>query len=186
MSVSPQNQQKTPSASGVPEEQAPTGVPTAAGHPLASWRGQMDRLFDDFFRGWGASPFGLAAFNPAAAPELASPGGLMLAPRIDVTETRDGVEISAELPGLDEKDVKVTLHEGVLTIEGEKKQESERKEADVWHSERHYGSFRRRFTLPDSLDAEKVSAKFDKGVLKVTIARKAGSTKPEPRSIPIG
>ncbi|SME97017.1 heat shock protein Hsp20 [Tistlia consotensis] len=148
-------------------------------NPMTAWRSQMDRAFEDFFRGWGLPGF-------AQPLEMASASRAMIAPRIDVRESDGTVEISAELPGMADKDVKVTVHEGVLTIEGEKKEESESREADVWLSERHYGSFRRSFSLPDTLDAEKVAARFDKGVLKVTLPKKAGGAKPQPRSIPIG
>lgn len=146
---------------------------------MAAWRSQMDRAFEDVFRNWGlpslAQPLGMSASDR-----------MMIAPSIDVREHDGSVELTAELPGLTEKDVKVTLHDGVLTIEGEKKDESESKESNLWLQERHYGSFRRSFTLPDTLDEEKVEATFEKGVLKVSIAKKAGRPKPEPRSIPIG
>lgn len=150
--------------------------------PMTAWRSQMDRAFEDFFRTWGL-PAGLAG---TAQPLGMASARSLIAPSIDVRETDKAVEISAELPGMTEKDVKVTLHEGVLTIEGEKKEESETKEADLWLSERRYGSFRRSFTLPDTLDGEKVKASFDKGVLKVSIAKRPAPSKPEPRSIPIG
>lgn len=158
---------------------ARAGAAGGAVSPLAAWRGEMDRAFEDFFRGWGVPSF-------ARPLEKTAVGRDLIAPRIDVRESDGSVEITAELPGIEEKDVKVTLHEGVLTIEGEKREEKETKEADVWLSERHYGSFRRSFTLPDTLDAEKVKAKFDKGVLKVLIAKKKGASKPAPRAIPIG
>lgn len=151
--------------------------------PMTAWRSQMDHAFEDFFRSWGMpTAFGGGAAQPLDRASAHS----LIAPSIDVRETDKTVDISAELPGMTEKDVKVTLHEGVLTIEGEKKEESETKEADLWLSERRYGSFRRSFTLPDTLDGEQVKASFDKGVLKVSIAKKPAAKKPQPRSIPIG
>ncbi len=97
----------------------------------------------------------------------------VLAPKIDVVEGKDGIEITAELPGVDEKDVDVTLAEGMLTIRGEKK--AERDEADEEKSwrvvERSYGSFSRTIALPYDPDAGKVEATFEKGVLHVRLPK---------------
>jgi HSP20 family protein len=80
--------------------------------------------------------------------------------------------VEAELPGVDEKDVSVTLANGVLTIKGEKKQETEEKGENYYRSERSFGSFERSIPLPDTIDDAKAEAKFDKGVLRVTAAKK--------------
>jgi len=94
-----------------------------------------------------------------------------LAPSIDVSENDKGIEVTAELPGVDEKDVEVTLADNLLTIKGEKKSEREEKEEGSYVSERSYGSFQRSFSLPYEVDAGKVEAKFDKGVLKISLPK---------------
>ena len=99
-----------------------------------------------------------------------------MAPRIDVAETKDAIELTAELPGVEEKDVDLTLADGVLTIRGEKK--TERNESDPaknWHVvERSYGSFSRSIALPFDPDPAKTEAKFEKGVLRVRLAKPPG------------
>lgn len=90
---------------------------------------------------------------------------------MDVTEKPDCYDISVELPGISEKDVKVSLENDVLSISGEKKAEKVEDVKNIHISERHYGSFQRQFSLPDDADAGKVSAEFKNGVLKVTLGR---------------
>ena len=103
------------------------------------------------------------------------------APKIDVSEGKDGIEVTAELPGVEEKDIDVTLSNDVLTIRGEKR--SERDEADKdknWHLvERRYGLFSRSVTLPYQPDSDKVEAKFEKGVLRVRLPKPAEIAKKE-------
>jgi HSP20 family protein len=117
---------------------------------------EMDRLFEDAWRGFG---------------DLGAPaggvGGHRLQPRIDVAETDKDVEVTAELPGLDEKDVEVTFADGVLTIRGEKKSERKEEGKGFYLAERSFGSIHRSIQLPQGIDAEKVSAEFSKGVLTV-------------------
>ena len=127
-------------------------------------RREMDRMFDDVLKGFGTG--GL----PAAL------GGAGV-PRMDVKETATGIEITAELPGVDESDVEVELSDDVLTIRGEKKVEKEEgdKEKGYHLMERSYGSFARSIALPFEADSEKVSADFSKGVLKVVIPRPAAA-----------
>lgn len=122
---------------------------------FVSLRQEMNWLFDDAFRG-------LPGF-PANGPAL-------LAPSIDVKETDKAIEIQAELPGVDQKDVEVSYANGVLTIKGEKKAEKEESQAGYRFSERSYGSFLRSFSI-DDVDADKIAASFDKGVLKVTLPK---------------
>jgi HSP20 family protein len=95
------------------------------------------------------------------------------APRIDISESKDALEIMAELPGIDEKDVEVTLSEGMLTIRGQKKSERDEKDTDKhWHViERTYGAFSRSVALPFEPDSGKVEAKFDKGVLRIRLPK---------------
>ena len=96
-------------------------------------------------------------------------------PKIDVAESKDAVEVTVELPGVDEKDVDVTLVDDVLTIRGEKKSEREEQDKDKnWHVvERSYGSFSRAIPLPFEADPTKVEAKFDKGVLHIHLPKPA-------------
>lgn len=132
---------------------------------------RIDRVFSDFF---GTNVPRLAGTQWDAG----------FSPSMDVSETGQQFEITAELPGLDEGDLEVTLTNGVLTIRGEKKSESrdEDKQRSHYRLERSYGAFRRSLQLPQEADAEQVSASFDKGVLRVTIAKKA-ETGPATRKI---
>jgi len=114
---------------------------------------EMNQLFDDVWRGFDVPDAGAA--------------GHRLQPKIDVAETDKEIEVTVELPGLDEKDVEVTLADGVLTLKGEKKSERKEEGKGFYLSERSYGSFQRSVALPESVDADKVSAAFNKGVLTV-------------------
>lgn len=144
-------------------------------NPLVSLRDEVDRVFDEFFRGWPSLMsfpsrlFDFSPFRRAAEPLTASLSAV--APKVDVSETEEGYEIEAELPGMDEKDVKVTLGDGMLTIKGEKKAEREEKKKDYYLSERSYGTVQRSFRLPDSVDADKISAAFSKGVLTLSLPK---------------
>ena len=124
-----------------------------------SLRQEMDRLFDDFTRGTGLH---LEAGFPAT-PSM----------RLDVTETDDAFSVTAELPGVDEKDVEVTLADDMLTIKGEKKQERAEKKKDYHLQERSWGAFERRVMVPFHADPAKVAATFKKGVLTVTVPKPA-------------
>jgi len=128
--------------------------------PMLAFQQQMNRMFDDVFRGWGIEPFGTAR------------GGLeMFSPRVDVTETERKIKVSAELPGLGEEDVDVSLSRNVLTIRGEKRQERERRGENFLRSERSYGSFTRQIPLPAEVYPDEVDAVFRNGVLTVTLPK---------------
>lgn len=120
-------------------------------------RREMDRLFEDYTRG-------LPAFGAGKDPVL---------PSMDVSETDKEIEITAELPGLEEKDVQINLADNVLTIRGEKSAEKEQKDKNYRLVERSYGSFQRSLELPDGIDADAIKANIAKGVLKVTIPKPA-------------
>ena len=128
------------------------------GDPFTQLQRRMNSVFEDFFGRSSSDLWGSAA-------------GEFL-PRVDVGETGKEVRITAELPGLEEKDVEVTLTNNILTIKGEKKVEKEEEEGDYYHSERSYGYFDRTIALPQGIDADNAKAKFKKGVLKVTIPKK--------------
>jgi len=127
--------------------------------PFGSLFREVQRTFEDFSR---RSP-------------LAGLGSDILAPRIDIAESKDAIDLTAELPGVDEKDVDVTLADGVLTIRGEKKAERDEKDKDKnWHVvERSYGSFSRTISLPFDPDSAKVEANFEKGVLHIHLPKPA-------------
>lgn len=99
------------------------------------------------------------------------------APRVDVSENKDAYMIKAELPGVDKSDVKITLHDNVLTVKGEKKQEKEEKDVNLHRVERSFGLFQRSFSLPQTVKSDKIDASFKDGVLVITLP-KAEEAKP--------
>ena len=107
------------------------------------------------------------------------------APAVDVYEDEHDVTLKIEVPGIDEKDIDVRLENNTLTVHGERKIEKEEKEENYRRVERQYGSFTRTFTLPTTVDSEKVSATYDKGVLKVTLPKKA-EAKPKQIKVNVG
>src|SRR5580692_10119937 len=107
------------------------------------------------------------------------------APPVDVYEDEHSVTLKIEVPGIDEKDIDVRLENNTLTVHGERKLEKEEKEENYRRVERQYGSFTRSFTLPTTVDAESVSAEYDKGVLKIKLAKKA-EAKPKQIKISVG
>ena len=132
-------------------------------NPFLSLQREVDRLFEDFTRGFPSFPTFPAQTRGAAD----------LIPSMDVTETDKEIEITAELPGLEEKDVQINLSDNLLTIRGEKKAEKEQKEKDYRLVERSYGSFLRTLELPEGVDPNGIKATIAKGVLKVTVPKPA-------------
>ena len=98
-------------------------------------------------------------------------------PKVDVTETKNEFSISAELPGMDDKDIDVTLGDGTLTLKGEKKVEKEDKQGEFYSRERSYGSFQRTFKVPETIDQNKINASFNKGILTVKLPKTLESRK---------
>jgi len=103
-------------------------------------------------------------------------------PRVNIAETDKAFEIKAEIPEVNKEDVKVTVHNGVLTIQGERKLEKEEKGKKFHRVERYYGSFTRSFTLPDNVDETKVTASFKDGMLNLQIQK---TEKPKPKAIEV-
>ena len=156
-----------------PVEVKKTPVPRAAAtHPWPSLRGEFDRLFDRF------AEFGMPPFRRMfeLAPSAEAGFGFNL-PAVDVTEDDKAYKIAAELPGLEEKDIDVSVTGDVLTLKAEKRQEKEEKNKNWYVSERAYGSFQRAFELPQGLDRDKIAAEFAKGVLTVTLPKSAEAQK---------
>ena len=139
---------------------ARTGDMTTSGNPFTALQREMNRMFDDAFRGvpgWFDTPAG---------------GDWRLA--VDVKETDKAIEVRADLPGVEEKDIDVTLADGRLTIKAEKKTETDKKEGGYHLMERSAGSFFRSLALPFAVEADKVTAVFDKGVLTLTLPKPPG------------
>jgi HSP20 family protein len=136
--------------------------------PFPAWGTNLDRFFDDL---WGRASAGADA-------EMQG----VLAPAIDVAEDASALRITAELPGIDRKDIQLEVKDGLLTLRGEKKSESESKEGNLLRRERCFGSFYRALALPESADASKVAATFKNGVLKIEIPKREDS---KPRAIAI-
>ena len=98
-----------------------------------------------------------------------------MSPKLDVAETKDKYEIKAEMPGIDEKDIDLSVDDGVLTISGEKKTEQESKDKGYWLKECSYGTFSRSVRLPDNIADDKIDAKFNNGVLTIDVPKKEPS-----------
>ena len=122
---------------------------------LSDLRNEIDRLFD------------------ASLPELAQPSHLLSGwtPALDVYEDKDNFIVKAELPGMKKEDIEVSLHDGSLSISGERKSESKHQEAEVYRAERFFGRFQRTVTLPSPIAAEKVKAQYKDGILTVTLPK---------------
>jgi len=148
-----------------------TGVPLRAGigSPFALFQRDLNRVFDDF-----SDDFNRANTSPAVFAATS--------PRTDVAETEKGIEVSVELPGMEEKDVEVSIADNVLTIRGEKKTTSEDSKKGYYLAERSYGSFLRSIGLPSGIATDKAEASFKNGVLTVTLPK---SPEASPKKIEI-
>ncbi len=137
-------------------------LPSRYTDPFQSFRSEMDRLFDDFLVGVPA----LSNLRQSL------PMAQVITPALDVKETEKELVVKADLPGIDEKDVQLTLQDGVLSIRGEKKNERKDERENYHLVERNYGSFQRSIRLPGTVDEDKVEARFDKGVLTITLPKR--------------
>jgi HSP20 family protein len=129
---------------------------------------EIDRFFGDFWR----SDF----------PIFISDRDITWTPRMDVKESEDVYILHADLPGLKQDDVKITLHDRVLTVSGERKHEADKKDEKYHYMERTYGSFQRSFTLPSSINGAEIKAEYKDGVLNITLPKTEDS---KPREIAI-
>lgn len=130
--------------------------------PLHNFQREMNRLFDNFF----------SDFPLALRPSERGFAAAGFSPRVDVSETDEEVKVSAELPGMDEKDITVEMDDAAITIRGEKKEEQEEKGKNWYTKEQSYGFFHRIIPLPASVEGEKAKAKFKKGILTITVPKK--------------
>lgn len=135
--------------------------PRTEERPLARLRGEMDQLFERFWRDpWSTS---FADLMPA---------GVGVGLRLNLAESENDVTLTAELPGVDPKDVEISVTDNMLTLSGEKKQEKEEKKRNYHYVERSFGSFRRSIQLPSSVNPNKVEAAYKNGVLTVTLQKR--------------
>ncbi len=142
-------------------------------HALSTLQRDMNRLFEDFYRGFDRD-FDLTPFGGRFG--FLSNGSHGLSPKIDVSETDDEVEVTAELPGLSEDDIDVSIHDDVMRIRAQKKQEKEEKTKNYYLKERSYGSIFREIPLWSEVDADKVDARFKKGVLTIRVPKLKDAT----------
>jgi HSP20 family protein len=134
---------------------------TGGSDPFLTLHREMNRLFDDVLRGGSVS----------SGRQDGSQGGMLLAPHMDVSETDKELRIQAELPGVSEKDIDVSLNEDVLTIRAEKKQERKEEREGMHFSERAFGTFQRSLRLAFQVNPDQVQARFENGVLSVTLPK---------------
>jgi HSP20 family protein len=159
-----------PKKNVVPAEKKGVPVKREEYNPFALLRREVNSLFDNFFRGFEMEPFmgRLGTFSPS----------------IDIKESDKEIKVSAELPGMNDKDIEVSISKDSLTIKGEKQEEKEDKGKDYYRMERSYGSFSRTIPLPAEVDTDKVKAEFKKGVLAVTLPKTPRAIK-ETKKIPV-
>jgi len=144
--------------------------------PFDTLRHEVDKLFDEFGAEFWRSPFRRSLFDkdPFFRRELT----VGAAPAVDIVEKDNAYEVTADVPGFDEKNVEVRVVNGTLSIKGERKSEKEEKKKGYYLSEREFGSFERSFSLPDGVDLDKIEAKLKKGVLTVSLPKKPEAQKP--------
>ena len=156
----PWGRSRAPARQGEPHHDAALG-------PFFTLRREMDRLFDDAFRGFGLSSFGQSGLSW---------------PQVEVVDRDKEVRVTAELPGLEEKDLELRVDDNVLVLRGEKRTEFD--DAERQYSERSYGRFERHIALPAEVDDERANATFRNGVLTVTLP-KTDRARQQAKRIPI-
>lgn len=142
------------------------------GGSLSTFQKEFNRMFDDFFKGIEHTP------------SLFKKDLTLFDPSVDVSENEKEILVTAELPGVDEKDVELTISKNNLIIKGEKKKETEEKNKDYYRKEISYGSFRQVLPLPAEVDESKIEANYQKGVLKIKLPKTAKAQE-ETKKIPI-
>jgi len=158
----------------LPTRRRTAGRRTSDLDPISSLREEMNSVFDSFLHGFMPSTYreGETHFEK-------------FTPNIDISETDKKIKVTAELPGLEEKDITVSLEENYLILSGEKKEEKKEDKEEHYYREVSYGSFKRMIPLNGEVDVDKVEATFKKGVLRVTLPKVPGSEKEKGKKIPI-
>jgi HSP20 family protein len=126
--------------------------------PFTLLKKEMNRVFEDFSQGFPLDPFSRKM-------------GEGFQPKVNISESDKEITVSAELPGMDDKDIDVSLSKNELTIKGEKKEEKEEKKENFYHMERTYGSFQRTLPLPSEVEDNKAEANFKNGVLTIKLPK---------------
>lgn len=171
---------KTPAATG---KEVPATPDTSGRHPLLTLRDEIDRLFDDVFSGSLMRPFGRFGTEWPRLSRSEDPFRAIW-PKADLTETDDAFTMTAELPGMEEGDIEVSLSENTLTVRGEKAREVKEDEENYHLMERSYGAVHRSFRVPNAVDRGKIDARFDNGVLTVTMPKAKARAKAT-KTIPV-
>ncbi len=144
--------------------------------PLENLRREVNRLFEDFGRETWLSPFRRSVFDlePLWRREIT----LGAIPAVDIVDKKEAYEVTADVPGFDEKNIEVKVVNGDLVIRGERKSEKEEKKENYYLSERDFGAFERRFNVPEGVNADKIEATLKNGVLTVRLPKKPEAQKP--------
>lgn len=157
----------------VPVQYKNTQEDMAVPHQFSRLHNEMDRRFEQMFREFGPG-----------SPLFSNMANGMLKPTLDLSASENEYTVAVEIPGVDEKDLKIEVEKNTMIIRGEKKQEKEEKKKSYYRQERFYGSFRRILSLPEDADQDGIKATFKQGVLTVTLPRKV-LPKPDVRQIAI-
>lgn len=150
-----------------------------ATNPMLQLHRDIDRMFELALRGFGQG------WPASVWPDAGAAWQGMLRPAVDIRETDSQYLVSVEIPGVDEKDIEVTLDGDLLVIRGEKRHEHEHQEGQYHRVERAYGAFKRVLNLPENADRDAIKARFGQGVLTLTVDKRAGEPAPRGRSIPV-
>ena len=165
---------------------APAQAPSKSAQPPMRWkdrdflgglRDEVERVFEDFDRSMWGMPARWRGLTMDPLRKAAA--ALTMMPSVDAIEKDDVFEVTADLPGVDEKNVEVKLSGDILTIRGEREERKEEKKKDYYVCERQFGTFERSFQIPENVESDKIDACFKNGVLTVTLPKKPGSVKAE-------
>ena len=176
---------KAPNKGEIEETKEERGIQPFTGiqHSVTTFRQEIDRVFDEFARHLTVSPFHRRVFDWEPFRRMERASGVVM-PDIDVVEGEAAICVSAELPGMEEKDINVEVTEDTLTISGEKREEREETDEDHHLSERRFGAFKRTLRLPDTVTSSKVSAEMKNGILTITLP-KTEKAKQKPKKVSI-
>lgn len=170
-------QHESDSGKHVPVNRSSSTPMATPGYPLMQLHNEIDRLFNESFRGFPGM-----FFNGPDWPDMTS---LVLKPNIDIKDTDENYIVSVEIPGVTRDDVDIRVEGNLMTIIGEKKQEKKEEKENYQCIERQYGSFERMLTLPQDADADNIEANFRNGILTVRIKRKAQAVSKESRKVEV-